>query len=61
MEDRIPPITTVASGRWTSDPVPVAKAIGMNPRAATIGVISTGRKRYRPFKNRLRNEDVLFP
>lgn len=28
----MPPITTVARGRWTSEPVPTLKAIGMNPR-----------------------------
>ena len=35
VEDMIPPITTVAKGRWTSAPVPVAKAIGINPKEAT--------------------------
>ena len=45
MEDMIPPITTVAKGRWTSAPVPVAKAIGTNPREATKAVIKTGRNR----------------
>src|SRR5579862_6124504 len=38
-------MTTVASGRWTSAPVEVAKAIGTNPRLATRAVINTGRKR----------------
>ena len=41
----IPPITTVAKGRWTSAPVPVAKAIGTNPREATKAVIKTGLNR----------------
>ncbi len=40
-----PPITTVASGRCTSAPVPVASAIGMKPRLATRAVIKTGRTR----------------
>src|SRR5262249_20894375 len=38
-----PPMTTVASGRCTSAPTPVLKAIGTNPRLATSAVISTGR------------------
>lgn len=42
MEDRIPPITTVANGRCTSAPVPVASAMGMNPNDATNAVINTG-------------------
>ena len=45
VEDKIPPITTVANGRCTSAPVPVAIAIGKNPNEATSAVISTGRKR----------------
>ena len=45
MEDMIPPITTVAKGRWTSAPVPVARAIGINPREATKAVIKTGLNR----------------
>ena len=32
---KIPPITTVASGRWTSAPALVASAIGTKPKAAT--------------------------
>jgi len=40
-----PPMTTVASGRWTSAPTPVLRAIGMKPRLATSAVISTGRRR----------------
>ena len=43
----MPPITTVASGRCTSAPVPVAKAIGRKPSDATNAVISTGRSRVR--------------
>jgi hypothetical protein len=38
-------MTTVASGRWTSEPELVDSAIGMNPTLATKTVISTGRKR----------------
>ena len=41
----IPPMTTLASGRCTSAPAPVASAIGTNPRQATSAVISTGRSR----------------
>ena len=41
----IPPITTVASGRWISAPALVAIAIGRNPRLATSAVMSTGRMR----------------
>ena len=38
-------MTTVASGRCTSAPVPVASAIGTKPSDATSAVISTGRSR----------------
>ena len=41
----MPPITTVARGRCTSAPIPVARAMGTNPREATKAVISTGRSR----------------
>src|SRR5690606_26552195 len=40
-----PPTTTVASGRCTSAPTPVARAMGTKPRAATSAVIITGRMR----------------
>src|ERR1043165_9788103 len=40
-----PPITTVASGRCTSAPIPVLNAIGKKPRLATKVVINTGRSR----------------
>ena len=40
-----PPITTVASGRWTSAPTLVFNAIGTNPNAATSAVIMIGRRR----------------
>ena len=43
----MPPITTVASGRWTSAPALVESAIGIKPKAATAAVMSTGRKRVR--------------
>ena len=43
--DMRPPITTVANGFCTSAPVPVARAMGMNPKEATSAVISTGRNR----------------
>lgn len=38
-------MTTVASGRCTSDPMPALSAIGTNPNDATSAVIKTGRKR----------------
>lgn len=37
-----PPMTTVASGRWTSAPAVVDSAIGRNPKLATEAVINTG-------------------
>lgn len=43
IDDRIPPMTTVAIGRCTSAPVPVAIAIGTKPSNATRAVIRTGR------------------
>jgi hypothetical protein len=46
-----PPMTTVASGFWTSAPVPVAMAIGTKPREATSAVINTGRKRVRSLES----------
>lgn len=39
----IPPITTVASGRCTSEPAPTLSAIGTKPSEATSAVIITGR------------------
>ena len=39
----LPPITTVASGRCTSDPALVDSAMGRKPTPATNAVISTGR------------------
>jgi hypothetical protein len=41
VDEMIPPITTVASGRCTSAPAPVAIAIGTKPRDATSAVIKT--------------------
>ena len=41
VDNRIPPITTVARGLCTSAPVLVAKAIGRKLREATSAVIST--------------------
>src|SRR3989338_2670556 len=40
-----PPITTAASGRWTSEPMPVASSNGISPRTARLAVINTGRSR----------------
>jgi hypothetical protein len=42
---RIPPITTLASGRELSDPMPCDIAAGNKPIAAIIAVIITGRMR----------------
>lgn len=39
-----PPITTVASGRCTSAPTPLLKAIGKKPTLATADVIRIVRK-----------------
>ena len=42
MVDEItPPITTVARGLCTSDPIPVFSAIGMKPSEATNAVVNT--------------------
>src|SRR5690606_23578411 len=40
-----PPMTTIASGRWISDPGPVANSSGTRPNAAIVAVIMTGRSR----------------
>src|SRR5690606_2283757 len=40
-----PPITTVASGFWTSAPAPGARAMGMKPTMATSAVVRTARMR----------------
>jgi hypothetical protein len=45
VEVMMPPMTTVASGRCTSAPAPVATAMGTKPKLATSAVISTGRSR----------------
>ena len=45
VDDKIPPMTTVANGRCTSAPVPVTSATGTNPSDATNAVINTGRRR----------------
>ena len=45
VDEMTPPMTTVASGRCTSAPAPVAIAIGTNPSEATRAVINTGRSR----------------
>ena len=37
-----PPITTIASGREVSDPMPVEVAAGISPMAAINAVINTG-------------------
>ena len=42
MAHSIPPITTLASGRELSDPIPVEMAAGNNPIAAMSAVIITG-------------------
>jgi hypothetical protein len=45
VDETIPPMTTVASGRCTSDPGPTLKAIGTKPRDATSAVTNTARSR----------------
>ena len=40
-----PPITTMANGRWISEPGPVAKSTGISPKAVIEAVINTGRSR----------------
>ena len=40
-----PPITTIASGRWISEPGPLANSSGTRPIAAMLAVMSTGRSR----------------
>ena len=47
VDEIIPPMTTVASGRCTSEPMPVFRAIGTKPSEATSAVIRTGRSRVR--------------
>lgn len=42
MEDTSPPITTIANGLCTSEPVPVVITNGSNPKAVVIVVIRTG-------------------
>ena len=41
----MPPMTTVAKGRCTSEPMPTLTAMGKNPKDATKAVVNTGRKR----------------
>ena len=43
MEVTSPPMTTMASGFWISEPGPVANKSGTRPKAAMLAVISTGR------------------
>ena len=45
VDETMPPMTTVASGRCTSAPMPVLIAIGRKPRLATSAVMITGRSR----------------
>lgn len=45
VDERIPPMTTVARGRCTSAPAPVARAMGTKPNDATSAVINTGLNR----------------
>jgi hypothetical protein len=40
-----PPMTTMASGRWISEPGPLANSSGTRPKAVMLAVISTGRSR----------------
>ena len=45
VEDTRPPITTMARGRWISEPGPVANNKGIKPKAAILAVINTGLNR----------------
>ncbi|ODT86099.1 MAG: hypothetical protein ABS69_00275 [Nitrosomonadales bacterium SCN 54-20] len=56
----MPPITTVASGRWTSAPVPVASAMGANLSAATNAVINTGLNRVNSLPIRVANTPMVY-
>ena len=47
VDEITPPMTTVASGRWTSEPMPVLSAIGTKPSEATSAVVSTGLTRQK--------------
>ena len=40
-----PPITTMAKGRWVSEPMSWLMAMGSKPKAASMAVISTVRRR----------------
>ncbi len=42
VDDTSPPITTIASGLCTSEPVPEVMTSGSNPKAVVIAVIRTG-------------------
>ena len=39
-----PPVTTMASGFWISEPGPVANSTGNRPKAVMLAGISTGRR-----------------
>jgi hypothetical protein len=43
--DTSPPMTTTASGRWISEPCPVARSSGISPKPVILAVIITGLKR----------------
>src|SRR5690606_4270996 len=45
VDETSPPITTIASGRWISEPGPVANNSGTSPPAVIAAVIITGRSR----------------
>ena len=51
-------MTTVARGRWTSAPVPVASAMGRKPSEATSAVINTGRRRVRALSRMASSSDL---
>lgn len=42
VDEKIPPVTTVASGLCTSAPIPVENIIGRKPNMATRAVMITG-------------------
>ena len=53
VEEIKPPITTVASGFWTSAPAETVSAMGRKPKEATAAVIITGLSlAFKPLRTR---------
>ena len=51
VDETSPPVTTVASGRWTSAPTPVAKSNGASPSAVVIPPIDIKKSLISAAKN----------